>query len=215
VQTVGEIDLVTSSLDAVTPVTSQVNAILDRQHFKKSGPQEDFTVTTYQSDKLAIGSHLLRVLFWGVAGVAAVALLVGFSGLVSIMRAEATARAEEFQRCRRGAVVVRMLTGALLFAVLAGFMGVGAGAAVVAGGQQALAGLAPQYGLPYLSGASIVLVLVLSVATGLTAGIGPAWAATRSARPSTPMPSPTYTPPALSNSSLPSPHPAPREGAIP
>jgi putative ABC transport system permease protein len=171
IRTVGEVGIVTTTIDAVGPTGKQISKILERQHTQQNGLQEDFSVDTFQAGQSAVGTQLLNVLFWAGIVVAAAALVLSLVGLAGMTTVAAT----EPPKSRLWSV----LTGSVVIAAAAGLIGVALGVVLVLIGQNVLPEIAPQYGAPHLSTPGTVLAFGLSLLVGLCAGLYPAAALAR------------------------------------
>jgi putative ABC transport system permease protein len=184
VRTVGEIGLVATSVDAVSPAVDQVSTILERTHTQTNGLQEDFSADTFQSGKSAVGSQLANVLFWFASAVAAISLLIGLISLSIIMSTAVAERSSEIGvrrafGARRAIIRRQFLRESFTIAGVLGLVGVGVGVVLVLVGQSVLPDLAPQYGVPHLSVVGVLLGFALSLLIGLLAGLYPATRASR------------------------------------
>jgi putative ABC transport system permease protein len=168
IRTVGEVGIVTTTVDAVDAASKQVSAILDQTHSprKLNGLQEDFSVDTFQAGQSAVGTQLMDVLFWCAVGVAAVVLFVSLVGLTGVITVAAAERPESHSW--------PVLTASVQVAAVAGLIGVAVGIGLVLVGRGTLPDVAPQYGVPHISTPGIALAFGLSLLVGLLAGLYPA-----------------------------------------
>jgi putative ABC transport system permease protein len=164
-----EIDLIYSSARDAALVEAEVKRVLAVRH----GGTEDFTVTS-QEAMLDVFGQVMDVVTMAVGAIAGISLLVGATGILTMMWIAVGERTGEIGLVRalgatRAQVQVLFLAEA---AALAG-LGGGAGVALGLGVGTALRLAVP--GLPVETPLRFVLAgLAVSVATGLVAGVAPA-----------------------------------------
>jgi putative ABC transport system permease protein len=160
-----------SDLDAMV---AKVREVLRDRH----DGREDFTVVR-QDAMLATFDKVLRVITAAVAGIAAISLLVGAVGILTIQWVAVHERTPE--------VGIAMATGATRGQVLGLFLAESAGLGMAGGVAGASAGLGLAAllgwavpGLPVaLRPEALLSALVVSLTVGLLSGAAPAWRAAR------------------------------------
>ena len=163
-----EIDLIYSNMNETERVASEVRRVLAVRH-----GEEDFTVTT-QAAMLDVFGKVMDVITMAVGGIASISLLVGATGILTMMWIAVGERVGEIGLLRAlGATAVQVqtmfLAEAIALATLGGLAGIAIGL-----GLAALLRLAVP-GLPVETPVRFVLAgLATSVATGLVAGVAPA-----------------------------------------
>jgi len=163
-----EIDLIYSNMNETERVASEVRRVLAVRH-----GEEDFTVTT-QAAMLDVFGKVMDVITMAVGGIASISLLVGATGILTMMWIAVGERVGEIGLLRAlGATAAQVqtmfLAEAIALATLGGLAGIAIGL-----GLGALLRLAVP-GLPVETPVRFVLAgLATSVATGLVAGVAPA-----------------------------------------
>jgi len=163
-----EIDLIYSNMNETERVAAEVRRVLAVRH-----GEEDFTVTT-QAAMLDVFGKVMDVITMAVGGIASISLLVGATGILTMMWIAVGERVGEIGLLRAlGATAVQVqtmfLAEAIALATLGGLAGIAIGL-----GLGALLRLAVP-GLPVETPVRFVLAgLATSVATGLLAGVAPA-----------------------------------------
>jgi putative ABC transport system permease protein len=163
-----EIDLIYSNMNETERVASEVRRVLAVRH-----GEEDFTVTT-QAAMLDVFGKVMDVITMAVGGIASISLLVGATGILTMMWIAVGERVGEIGLLRAlGATAAQVqamfLAEAIALATLGGLAGIAIGL-----GLGALLRLAVP-GLPVETPVRFVLAgLATSVATGLLAGVAPA-----------------------------------------
>jgi len=164
-----EIDLIYSSARETARVEAEVKRLLTLRH----GGTEDFTVTS-QEAMLDVFGKVMDVITMAVGAIAGISLLVGATGILTMMWIAVGERTSEIGLVRalgasRGQVQALFLAEAAALATLGGVAGVVVGLGL--GG--ALRLLVP--GLPVETPLRFVLAgLAVSVTTGLVSGVAPA-----------------------------------------
>lgn len=169
-----EIDLVAASTDVIPDVVDDVRAILMARH----RGEEDFTITT-QTEMLETFDKIISMITVAVSGIAAVSLLVGAMGILTIMWISVHERTNEVGLLRalgveRGTVQGLFLLESVLLALAGGALGLGAGFALVGGGRALVPGL-PLSTPPV----AVVAALTMCVVVGVVSGVAPARRAAR------------------------------------
>jgi putative ABC transport system permease protein len=163
-----EIDLIYGSMNETERVAAEVRRVLSSRH-----GEEDFTVTT-QAAMLDVFGKVMDVVTMAVGAIASISLLVGATGILTMMWIAVGERVGEIGLLRAlgataGQVQAVFLAEATVLASLGGAFGIGAGLGLGA----LLRLLVP--GLPVETPVRFVLAgLATSVATGLVAGVAPA-----------------------------------------
>jgi putative ABC transport system permease protein len=169
-----EIDVLYSRARLASRVESDVRRLLTERH----AGNEDFTVTT-QAAMLEVFGSIMKVVTLAVGAIAGISLLVGATGILTMMWIAVGERTAEIGLVRslgasRQQVQMMFLVEAAVLATAGGALGVGAGLGLCAGLRIAVAGL------PVHTPAGFVAAAVgLSFATGLASGVLPARRAAR------------------------------------
>jgi putative ABC transport system permease protein len=164
-----EIDLIYSNARETARVEAAVNRILTERH----EGNDDFTVTT-QEAMLEVFGNVMNVITIAVGAIAGISLLVGATGILTMMWIAVGERTSEIGLVRalgatRGQVQALFLMEAAALAVMGG----AAGVLVGLGLGQALRLVVP--GLPVETPLPFVLAgLGVSALTGLLSGVAPA-----------------------------------------
>jgi putative ABC transport system permease protein len=154
----------------IAPAQSEIESALRSTHELAPGSELDFEVRS-NSSILSTATEVTKILTLLLGAVAAISLVVGGIGVMNIMLVTVTERTREIGirkaiGARRANIVSQFVLEAIFLTGLGGLAGVLIG---VIGTQFSIAGFQPVL-QPY----SIVLGLVVSVATGLVFGIYPA-----------------------------------------
>jgi putative ABC transport system permease protein len=171
---VDEIDLMASSPDMIDPVAEAASAIMLDRHDKK----EDFTITT-QKDMQGMVNRVLGIVSAVVTGIAAISLLVGAIGILTIMWIVVQERTAEIGLAKalgakRAQILGWYLFEAAVTALAGGFLGLLFGLS----GAWVLASVVP--GLEtYTPPTIIVAALAMALGVGLAAGVAPAMRAAK------------------------------------
>jgi putative ABC transport system permease protein len=165
------------SRDKIDAAKDQVTNALRK--VRKVRPDEDnnFGLLTQDSFKERIGGFTDTVRIGGLA-ISSVGLLVGLIGVINIMLISVTERTREIGvrkaiGAKRSNILLQFLTEAATLTGIGGIVGIVVGAV---GGLVLTTAIGWTY---YLSPFWIVVGLVLSFGTGITAGLYPAWKAAR------------------------------------
>ena len=174
VDELNEIDVLAAGPDWIDPVAAAIRRTLLRRH----RGEEDFTVTT-QKEMLATFDRVLGVISLAVTGIAAISLLVGAVGILTVMWISVHERTAEIGLLRalgmtRAGVGRLFLAESVLLAGGGGLAGLGAGLGAAA----AIRWVVP--GLPVLTPpAAVAAALVMSLLIGAASGFLPARRAAR------------------------------------
>jgi putative ABC transport system permease protein len=166
---VDEIDLLAASGDAIDPVVERATAILKERH----NDTEDFTVIT-QKEGQAMVDRIVSVVSGVVTGIAAISLLVGAIGILTIMWIVVQERVAEIGLAKaigatRGQILVWYLFESALTALAGGL----AGLAIGVGGAWLLSATVP--GIESLTSPLLVLQAIgMALVVGVGAGVAPA-----------------------------------------
>lgn len=174
VDEMAEIDLVFSRSSTADAIVEHVRATLRERH----GGHEDFTILT-QAGMLEVFDDVLRMVTLGVVAIAAVSLLVGAIGILTVMWISVGERTHEIGLVRSlGATMAQVrdifLIEAVALSTVGGALGLAGGLGLALLLRLALPGLPVHAPLPY-----IVASVLVSLATGILSGIAPARRAAR------------------------------------
>jgi putative ABC transport system permease protein len=164
-----EIDLLASSWDEVDAVVERARAMLMDRH----DDRQDFTIIS-QKEAQAMVSRILDVVRLAVTGIAAISLLVGAIGILTIMWIVVQERVPEIGLVKAlGARRSQILAWYLFEAAATALAGGAAGTLLGAGGAWLLGETVP--GLETFTSLDAVLAaLAVSVGVGVAAGVAPA-----------------------------------------
>ena len=164
-----EIDLLAASPDAIDPVVERATAILKERH----NDVVDFTVVT-QKEGQAMVDRIMRVVSGIVTGIAAISLLVGAIGILTIMWIVVQERVNEIGLVKaigatRGQILAWYLFESALTALVGGIAGLVIGLSLAG----LLAAVVP--GIESLtSPLMVVQAIVMALVVGVGAGVAPA-----------------------------------------
>jgi len=169
VDEMNEIDLTLTHAGVTEFVVKSLRALLTDRH----AGNEDFTITT-QAAMLDVFDNVMRVVTIGVGAIAAISLLVGAVGILTVMWISVGERTQEIGLVRAlGATVAHVrnvfLFEAVFMSAAGGAVGLGVALALAHALTLLLPGLSVQAPLPYVASA-----LLVSAATGLVSGLAPA-----------------------------------------
>jgi len=171
---VDEIDLRAASPEAIDPVAARVKELMIRRH----DGYEDFTITT-QAEAQTMVSNILGVVTTVVSGIAAISLVVGAIGILTIMWIVVRERTAEIGLvkaigARRRQILAWYLSEAAVTAIVGGLAGLLLGV----GGASLLTLVVP--GLQSHTSPLLVLgALAMATAVGIASGVAPAMQASR------------------------------------
>jgi len=165
VDELAEIDVVASRAEAIPRVVEEMRRLLTERHRH----HEDFTITS-QAEILTSFGRILNVVTVAVSGIAAISLLVGAIGILTIMWISVHERTHEIGLLRAlgvtpGGVSRLFLMESTVVAVLGGTAGVLAGLGIGALTKLAVPGL-PLSTPPMAIGASLAMSLLVGIASG-------------------------------------------------
>jgi putative ABC transport system permease protein len=164
-----EIDIIYSNVRETARVEAEVKRVLAVRH----GGTEDFTVTS-QEAMLDVFGKVMDIVTMAVGAIAGISLLVGATGILTMMWIAVGERTSEVGLVRalgatRGQVQTLFLAEAAALAGLGGVAGVIVGLGLGAVLRVAVPGLPVETPLRF-----VVAGLLVSVATGLVSGVAPA-----------------------------------------
>lgn len=169
-----EIDVLFSHAAESTAVVGRIRDVLKRRHDN----EEDFTIVT-QTQMLDTADRILGVVSLAVSGIAAISLVVGAIGVLTMMWISVGERTEEIGLLKAiGAapveILVIFLSEALILSLAGGAFGVAGGFAAAGLIRLAFPALPLSTAVKY-----VVAALLTSVVVGLLSGVLPARRATR------------------------------------
>ena len=172
-----EILLSARSSGTMSAAYQEATALLDRLHHVTDPSQPDFTIIP-QTSLLSTRTQITKALTVLLAGIAAIALLVGGIGVMNIMLVSVTERVREIGlRKALGATPQTILRQ---FLIEAGLLGLAGGLAGVTTGVSAAVALTHLINQQIaISPAAIIGSLIVSAAVGLLFGVYPATQAAR------------------------------------
>jgi len=171
---VDEVDVRAASPEAIEPVARRLKELMIERH----DGHEDFTIVT-QAEGMEMVSNILGVVTTVVSAIAAISLLVGAIGILTIMWIVVRERTAEIGLvkaigARRGQILVWYLAEAAVTALAGGLGGLLLGV----GGASLLAAAVP--GLESHTSPLVVLAaLAMACAVGIASGVAPALQAAR------------------------------------
>jgi putative ABC transport system permease protein len=126
----------------------------------------------------------IRPKLWMLFGVVGFVLLIVCANIASLLLARATARSREFAvraaiGAGRGRILAQLLTESVLLALMGGVLGAAFAELAIRGIQGMKALDLPRVGEIHMDGAVLVFAAALSLITGLTFGLWPAFSASR------------------------------------
>jgi len=157
---------------AVDTFQAAVESTLRSQHGLSGSEQDDFQITNASSIASAVSSST-KTLTRLMAAIAAISLVVGGIGVANVMLVSVRERTREIGVRRavgatRRDIVVQFLVDAVVISLIGGVAGLAVGFAGAFAGGSALKVT------PVFSWTAVALALVVAVAVGVLAGIGPA-----------------------------------------
>ncbi len=161
-----EIDVVAAGTDAIPRVVEGVRRVLMERH----RGEEDFTITT-QTEMLDTFGKIIGMITIAVSGIAAVSLLVGAIGILTIMWISVNERTAEIGLLRalgvsNGTVQGLFLLESVLLAVAGGVLGLAAGLGLVGLSRAAVPAL-PLSTPPLAVAAALAMCLVVGIVSGV------------------------------------------------
>ncbi|RLE36625.1 MAG: ABC transporter permease [Acidobacteria bacterium] len=174
VDELNEIDVLVENADMIPSVVEDIRALLIERH----RGEEDFTITT-QAEMLDTFGRILGIITVSVSGIAAVSLLVGGMGILTIMWISVTERTREIGLLRSlgvtpGGISRLFLTESIVVAVIGGLAGIVFGLGVSAIVELLVPSMPLKTPLT-----AVVAAMVMSLVVGVTSGWLPALRAAR------------------------------------
>ncbi len=164
-----EVDLLAASNDAIGPVSDRLMRVLKERH----NGVVDFTIIT-QKEGQAMVDRILSVVAGVVTGIAAISLLVGAIGILTIMWIVVQERVGEIGLAKAiGATRVQIMTWYLFESALTAGVGGLAGLFIGVGFGWLLSTLVPSIE-SFTSPLVIVEAMAMALAVGIGAGVAPA-----------------------------------------
>ncbi len=175
--TVTDIDAIATNQNSMTAAQAEVTDLLMRLHHLTAREQPDFTVLN-QTAIEQTASSVTGVFTILLAAIAAVSLLVGGIGIMNIMLVTVTERTREIGLrkavgARRRDILVQFMIEAVMVSGVGGVLGVAAGYGVSALLPIATASTSSPL-TTEVTGSSVLLALIVSVAIGFFFGSYPA-----------------------------------------
>jgi putative ABC transport system permease protein len=171
------------SAEAVTAASNQITTILSERHNIRDPAKRDFDVQALQQ-QIQEATQFLSFLTLFTGAVAGISLIVGSIGVANIMLVTVTERTREIGiRKAIGAqprvILLQFLLESVFLSGLGGLMGIALGVGLALTGAAILPQFIPDFPLPAVDTASIVLSFTVSLLIGLIAGGYPAHRASR------------------------------------
>ena len=171
---VSEINLLAASTDEVDAVVERARTLMIDRH----GGDEDVTIVS-QKDAMQMVNNVMSVITLTVTAIAAISLLVGAIGILTILWIVVRERVQEIGLVKAlGATQAQILGWYLCEAALTAAIGGAGGLLLGMGGAAALSRLVP--GLTVFTPPGVVgAALLMAVGVGILAGVAPAIKASR------------------------------------
>jgi putative ABC transport system permease protein len=171
------------SVETVTAASEQITTILSDRHNIRDTAKRDFNVVALQQ-QIQDATQFLSYLTLFTAAVAGISLVVGSIGVANIMLVTVTERTREIGirkaiGARPRVILLQFLLESVFLSGLGGLMGIALGVGLALTGAAILPQFIPDFPLPAVDTASIVLSFTVSVLIGLVAGGYPAHRASR------------------------------------
>lgn len=172
VDELNEIDILTENAEVIPQVVEGVRTLLIERH----RGEEDFTITT-QAEMLDTFGRILGIITVSVSGIAAVSLLVGGMGIMTIMWISVTERTREIGLLRSLGVTPRgisqlFLTESVVVALFGGLAGIAFGLGVAS---------MARYLIPSMPLKTSPMAVFAAVAMSLLVGMASGWLPARRA----------------------------------
>ncbi len=169
VDELNEIDVLTMNSDIIPQVVEGIRTVLTERH----RGEEDFTITT-QAEMLDTFGRILGIITVSVSGIAAVSLMVGAIGILTIMWISVTERTREIGLLRSLGVTPAGISGLFLTeSVIVALIGGLAGIAIGRGAAALIRWFVPSMPLRTPTGA-VVAAVAMSLIVGVASGWLPA-----------------------------------------
>ena len=171
------------SAETVTAASNQITTILSDRHNIRDTAKRDFNVLALQQ-QIQDATQFLSYLTLFTAAVAGISLIVGSIGVANIMLVTVTERTREIGirkaiGARPRVILLQFLLESVFLSGLGGLMGIALGVGLALTGAAILPQFIPDFPVPAVDTASIVLSFTVSLAIGLIAGGYPAHRASR------------------------------------
>jgi len=161
-----EIDLLYRHAQLADSVVEGIRRLLTERH----RGNEDFQITT-QAAMLEVFDNIMNMITLAVGGIAAISLLVGGIGILTMMWIAVNERTAEIGLVRaigatRAQVQLLFLAESIVLAVLGGLLGLGAGMGLAAALRMVVSGL-PVSTPPLFAAAALTVSFLVGVASGV------------------------------------------------
>jgi putative ABC transport system permease protein len=171
------------SAETVTAASEQITTILSDRHNIRDTAKRDFNVLALQQ-QIQDATQFLSYLTLFTAAVAGISLVVGSIGVANIMLVTVTERTREIGirkaiGARPRVILLQFLLESVFLSGLGGLMGIALGVGLALTGAAILPQFIPDFPVPAVDTASIVLSFTVSLLIGLIAGGYPAHRASR------------------------------------
>jgi putative ABC transport system permease protein len=171
------------SAETVTAASNQITTILSDRHNIRDTAKRDFNVLALQQ-QIQDATQFLSYLTLFTAAVAGISLIVGSIGVANIMLVTVTERTREIGirkaiGARPRVILLQFLLESVFLSGLGGLMGIALGVGLALTGAAILPQFVPDFPVPAVDTASIVLSFTVSLLIGLVAGGYPAHRASR------------------------------------
>ena len=171
------------SAETVTAASNQITTILSDRHNIRDPAKRDFNVLALQQ-QIQDAAQFLSYLTLFTAAVAGISLIVGSIGVANIMLVTVTERTREIGirkaiGARPRVILLQFLLESVFLSGLGGLMGIALGVGLALTGAAILPQFIPDFPVPAVDSASIVLSFTVSLLIGLNAGGYPAHRASR------------------------------------
>ncbi|QYN33792.1 ABC transporter permease [Pseudonocardia sp. DSM 110487] len=171
------------SAETVTAASNQITTILSDRHNIRDTAKRDFNVLALQQ-QIQDATQFLSYLTLFTAAVAGISLIVGSIGVANIMLVTVTERTREIGirkaiGARPRVILLQFLLESVFLSGLGGLMGIALGVGLALTGAAILPQFIPDFPVPAVDTASIVLSFTVSLLIGLVAGGYPAHRASR------------------------------------
>jgi putative ABC transport system permease protein len=171
------------SAEVVTAAANQITAVLSDRHNIRDPAKRDFDVQALQQ-QIQEATQFLSFLTLFTGAVAGISLIVGSIGVANIMLVTVTERTREIGirkaiGARPRVILGQFLLESVILSGLGGLMGIALGVGLSLTAALILPQLIPDFPVPSVDPASIVLSFTISLLIGLIAGGYPAHRASR------------------------------------